>query len=75
MDVDNNILAIDDNRCSASRTRRDMKNGAVFGDVDPFAAEHGLDPCFEPAVLRQLKEESAVGRVPRSGSEEKSSRR
>ena len=36
--------------------QRHVKDGAVFGDVDFFAAEHGVDPVPQSGFLRQLEQ-------------------
>ena len=36
-----------------------MQDGAVFGDVDFFAAEHGVDALAQAGFLGQLQEELA----------------
>ena len=35
-----------------------MQNGALLGDVDFFAREHGVDVLAQAGLLRELKEQA-----------------
>ena len=41
----------------AGRAQGHVQDGAVLGDVDLLAAEHGVDPRAQPGLLGQVKEE------------------
>ncbi len=52
------VLAIDEDRRRPGGPEGDVQDRAVFGDVDPVAREHGVDPLAQVAFPRQLHEES-----------------
>ena len=43
MDLGHDILAVDDDRRASRRAQRHVQHGAVLGEVDLVAAEHGVD--------------------------------
>ena len=49
------VLAVDDDGCALRRPQGHVQHGAVFGDVDFLAAEHGVDPRAQPGFLGQLQ--------------------
>ena len=57
VDLGHDVLAIDDDGCSSRRAQRHVQDGAVLGDVDLLAAEHGVDPRAQAGFLRQLQEQ------------------
>src|SRR6202000_2799328 len=48
------VLAIDVDGGIARRAQRHVQHGAVFGDVDLVAAEHGVDFSAQAALFRHL---------------------
>ena len=48
--------------CALRRAQRDVQHGAVLGDVDLLAAEHGVDPLAQAALLGQLHEQPRASR-------------
>ncbi len=54
MHLRHDVLAVHRDRRPLRRTQRDMQNGAVFGDVDLLAAEHGVDARAKPRLVRQI---------------------
>src|SRR4030095_7694814 len=52
----NNVLAIDNDRSPSLGTECHMKHCAVFGNVDLFASEHGVDPLTQPRLICELHE-------------------
>ena len=57
VDLRHHVLAIDDDRCPFRRAQGHVQDGAVLGDVDLFAAEHGVDPRSQAGFLCQLQEQ------------------
>ncbi len=51
------VLAVHHDGRAARRTQGHVQHGAVLRDVDPVAAEHGVDPRPQPGLLRQLEEQ------------------
>ena len=43
VDLGHHVLAVDDDRRALRRAQRHVQHRAVLGDVDPLAAEHGVD--------------------------------
>ena len=43
LDVRHDVVAVDHDRLVRGCAQRDVQDGAVFGHVDPLAAEHGVD--------------------------------
>ena len=48
--------------CAARRAQRHVQHGAVLGDVDLVAAEHGVDALAQARLLGQLQQQAAVSR-------------
>ena len=44
VDLGHDVLAVDDDRLPLRGAQGDVQHGAVLGDVDLVAAEHGVDP-------------------------------
>ena len=57
MDLRYDVLAVHRNRFALRRTKRDMQNGPIFGHIDLFAPEHGVDPRAQAGLLRQIDQE------------------
>ncbi len=57
VDLGHHVLAVDDDRCPSRRAQGHVQHGAVLGDVDLLAAEHGVDPRAQAGFLRQLQEQ------------------
>ena len=51
------VLAVHHHRRPFRRAQRDVEDGAVLGDVDPVAAEHGFDPGAQPDLFGQTDEQ------------------
>ena len=49
------VLAVDDDRRALRRAQRHVQHGPILGDVDLLAAEHGVDPRPQAALVRQLQ--------------------
>jgi hypothetical protein len=58
MDSRHDVLAVDENLLAFRRSQRDVQHGALFADIDCFAAEHGLDVSSQPALPGQFDEQS-----------------
>ena len=52
------VDAVDDQRRVLGHPEGHVEHGAVLGDVDVVAAEHGIDPPAQPAGLGQGQEEA-----------------
>src|SRR5580765_4134439 len=50
VDLRHDILAIDEDSGFLWRAKGRVKHGALFGDVDFVAFEHGVDPLFETGL-------------------------
>ncbi len=59
------VLAVHRDRRAFRRTKRDMQNGAVFGDVDLLAAEHGVDARAKPDWFARSTSSFSVSPVTR----------
>ena len=57
MDLGNDVLAVDHDRLAFGSAQGHVQDGAVFGDVDLLAAEHGVDACFQARFLGQLQQQ------------------
>ena len=57
VDLGHDVLAVDDDRRAARRAQGHVQHGAVFGDVDLVAAEHGVDARAQAGFLGQLHEQ------------------
>src|SRR5438270_7951003 len=51
-----NIPTLNKNRLALRRSQRDVKNGAIFRDIDLFSTAHRIDPLPQPGLLGQLNE-------------------
>ncbi len=58
VNLGNHIHAIDEDLRALWSAQRDMQNGALFGDVDLVAREHGVDVLAQAGLLRKLKEQT-----------------
>src|SRR5215471_8452024 len=56
MDMRDDVLAVDDNRCPAWRTQGNVQHSPILGDVDFIAAKHRVDARAETALLGQCGE-------------------
>ena len=65
MHIRHDVVAVHRDRRPLRRTQRDMQNGAVFGDVDLLAAEHGVDARAKPRLVRQSTSSFRVSPVTR----------
>ena len=52
------VLAVDQDCRAARGSQRHVEHGALLRDIDAFAAEHGVDPGAQAAVLRQADQQS-----------------
>ena len=57
MNCRHDILAVDHDRGALRRPQRDVQHGAILGDVDLLAAEHGVDSAAHVALFGELKEQ------------------
>ena len=57
MDFGDHVFAVDDNGGVPGSTEGNVKDGAVFGDVDLLAAEHGADAFVQARFLRELHQQ------------------
>src|SRR5215475_11324973 len=57
MDMRNDILAIDDNRCPPWRTQGNVQYSPVLADIDFVAPEHRVDARAQTALLGQFNEQ------------------
>ena len=57
VDLLDDVDPVDDQRALARHPQRDVKHGAVLGDVDVLAAEHRVAALGEPALLGQRDEQ------------------
>ena len=55
--VRDDIDAVDDETRPRRHAQRDVQHGAVLGDVDVLAAEHGVDPRPQPAGLGEVEQQ------------------
>src|SRR5215471_18342708 len=53
MDMWDDILPIDDNRCPPWRTQGNVQDRAILGDVDLVAAEHRVDARAQAGLVSQ----------------------
>ncbi len=56
MDLGHHVFAVHDNPRIPRRTQSHVQDGAVFGEIDSLAPEHGVDPRSQADLLRQLQE-------------------
>ena len=49
-------------RAPRGRAQRDVQHGAVLGDVDLLAAEHGVDALAQAALLGELQRAASASR-------------
>ncbi len=57
MDLGHDIFAIDEDRSALRRAQSHMQDGAILGEVDPFAPEHGVDPLIQATIAGQLQKQ------------------
>ena len=57
MDLGHHVLAVDEDGFVFGRAQGDVQDGAIFGDVDFVAAEHGVDAFAKAGFLGELQEE------------------
>ena len=58
MHFGHHVFAVDHDGCAFGRAQRHMQDGALFGDVDLFAAEHGVDARAQAAFVGQLQQQA-----------------
>src|SRR5512132_2854188 len=56
VDLRDNVLAINNDRCPFRRPQRHVQNGPVFGDVDLLTPEHGIDAPAQAGFFCELYE-------------------
>ena len=54
VDFNHNVFAVDINRRVGAVSQGRVQNGAVLGDVDALAAEHGFDFVFKASGFGQI---------------------
>ena len=54
MDGGDDVFAVDDDRLALGRAQGDVQDGALLGDVDLLAAEHGVEARFQRHSLRRV---------------------
>src|SRR4026209_638390 len=57
VDLRDDVLAVYKDRLAARRAQRGVEGRAVFGHVDPRAAEHRVDSLAQARVVRQPQQE------------------
>jgi hypothetical protein len=57
VNLGNDVNAIGEDLPTLWGAQRDMQNGALFGDVDLVAREHGVDVLAQAGLLRKLKDQ------------------
>ena len=57
VNLGNDVHAIGEDLLVLWGAQRDMQNGALFGDVDLVAREHGVDVLAQAGLLRKLKQQ------------------
>ena len=57
VDLGNDVFAVNYDACAFGGAQSDVQDGAVFGDVDLVAAEHGFDVRLEAALFGQLQQQ------------------
>ena len=58
VDLGDDVLAIDDDRGVARGAQGDVEDGAVFGDVDLLAGEHGVDALARLRLVGEVDEQT-----------------
>ena len=51
VDCGDDVLAVDEDGFSLGRAQSNVQDGALFGDVDLFAAKHGVDALAQAGLL------------------------
>jgi hypothetical protein len=54
MDIGDHVLSVDENRGLPGGAQGDVQDRTLLGDVDLFAAEHGIDLLAEAGFLGEL---------------------
>ena len=54
VDAGDDVFAVDDDRFAFGRAQGDVQDGAVLGDVDLVAAEHGVDARLAGRTPRRV---------------------
>ena len=62
VDLGHDVLAVDDDRRAARCAQRHVQHGAVLGDVDLLAREHGVDALAQAGLLGEPKRAAAASR-------------
>ena len=57
MDLRHDVLAVDEDRGVARRAQRHVQHGALLGDVDLLAAEHGVDALAQARLFGELEQQ------------------
>ena len=57
VNLGDDILAVYQDGLTFGRTQSDVQHSTVLRDVDPVAAEHGVEPVAQASLLRQIEEE------------------
>ena len=65
VDLRHDIFAVDQDRCVFGRAQGDVQHGALLGDVDLVAAEHGVDVLGRPAAAASSSSSCSVSSVMR----------
>ena len=63
MHVGHDVVAVDDEGRVGRHAQRDVEHGAVLGDVDPLAGEHGVAPGLDAGGLGDGQEVGEDGGV------------
>ncbi len=58
MHLRHDVVAVEDDRLVARRTKRDVEHRALFGGVDSLAAEHRVDALAQSARVGQIHEKA-----------------
>ena len=56
------VLAVDEDGLRPSGAQGDVQDGALLGDVDLVAAEHGVDAVAQAGLLGQPEQQLAASR-------------
>jgi hypothetical protein len=58
VDFEDDIFSVDGDGGIAGGTEGDVEDGAVFGGVDYFAGEHGVDAGAEVGLVGEIEKEA-----------------
>ena len=62
VDAGDDVFSVDENALGFGRAQGDVQDGAVLGDVDLVAAEHGFDAVAQAGLVRRGRREGAGSR-------------